>query len=201
MEDIINDRCGWAGNDGLYIKYHDEEWGRQVTDDKILFEFLILESAQAGLSWITILRKREGYRQAFYNFDVKLVAGMTTEDVDRLMRLDGIVRNRLKITSAITNAHCFMNVQREYGSFYNYILSFMPDEQPIINNYKTIKEIPSASPESDAISRDMKKRGFKFFGSTTCYAYLQATGFVNDHLEDCLCKNKESYYRHSKKHK
>lgn len=188
MEDIINDRCGWAGNDGLYIKYHDEEWGRQVTDDKIFFEFLILESAQAGLSWITILRKREGYRQAFYNFDVKLVAGMTTEDVDRLMRLDGIVRNRLKITSAITNAHCFMAVQREYGSFYNYILSFMPNEQPIINNYKTIKEVPSASPESDAISRDMKKRGFKFFGSTTCYAYLQATGFVNDHLEDCLCK-------------
>lgn len=188
MEDIFNDRCGWAGNDGLYIKYHDEEWGRQVTDDKILFEFLILESAQAGLSWITILRKREGYRQAFYNFDVKLVAGMTTEDVDRLMRLDGIVRNRLKITSAITNAHCFMAVQREYGSFYNYILSFMPNEQPIINNYKTIKEVPSASPESDAISRDMKKRGFKFFGSTICYAYLQATGFVNDHLEDCFCK-------------
>lgn len=201
MEDIFNDRCGWAGNDGLYIKYHDEEWGRQVTDDKILFEFLILESAQAGLSWITILRKREGYRQAFYNFDVKLVAGMTTEDVDRLMRIDGIVRNRLKITSAITNAECFMAVQREYGSFYNYILSFMPDEQLIINNYKTIKEVPSASPESEAISRDMKKRGFKFFGSTTCYAYLQATGFVNDHLEDCLCKNKESYYRHSKKHK
>lgn len=126
---------------------------------------------------------------------------MTTEDVDRLMRFDGIIRNLLKITSAITNAHCFMAVQREYGSFYNYILSFMPNEQPIINNYKTIKEVPSASPESDAISRDMKKRGFKFFGSTTCYAYLQVTGFVNDHLEDCLCKNKESYYRHSKKHK
>ena len=176
MEDLVNRRCGWAGTDDLYVKYHDEEWGKLVTDDKTLFEFLVLESAQAGLAWITILRKREGYKKAFYNFDVEKVAAMTSDDIDRLMLFDGIVRNRLKIASTITNARCFIAIQKEFGSFYNYTLS--------------LKEIPVTTPESDAMSKDMKKRGFKFFGSTICYAHMQATGFVNDHLVGCLCRKK-----------
>ncbi|MDH6355726.1 DNA-3-methyladenine glycosylase I [Dysgonomonas sp. PH5-45] len=191
MEDIINKRCGWAGTDSLYVKYHDEEWGRLVTDDKTLFEFLVLESAQAGLAWITILRKREGYRKAFYNFDVEKVAEMTPNDIDRLMQFDGIVRNRLKIASTITNAQCFMAVQKEFGSFYNYILSFFHSQQPVVNNFKSLNEIPAVCPESDAMSKDMKKRGFKFFGSTICYAYMQATGFVDDHLDGCFCREKK----------
>mgnify|MGYP005754226011 CR=1 FL=1 len=191
MEDLINGRCGWAGTDDLYVKYHDEEWGRPVTDDKTLFEFLILESAQAGLAWITILRKREGYRKAFYDFDVERVAEMTSDDIDRLMRFDGIVRNRLKIASAITNARCFRTIQKEFGSFYNYTLSFFPGKQPVVNHFESLNEIPAASPESDAMSKDMKKRGFKFFGSTICYAYMQAAGFVNDHLEGCFCREKK----------
>ena len=191
MKDIINTRCGWAGTDELYIKYHDEEWGRFVTDDKTLFEFLVLESAQAGLAWITILRKREGYKKAFHHFDVEQVARMTSEDIEQLMQFDGIIRNRLKIKSTITNAKLFLTIQKEFGSFYNYILSFFPDKKPIINKFKSLSEIPVSSPESDAMSKDMKKRGFKFFGTTICYAYLQATGFINDHLTDCICrKNK-----------
>ena len=191
MKDIINTRCGWAGKDELYIKYHDEEWGRLVTDDKTLFEFLVLESAQAGLAWITILRKREGYKKAFHHFDVEQVARMTSEDIEQLMQFDGIIRNRLKIKSTITNAKLFLTIQKEFGSFYNYILSFFPDKKPIINKFKSLSEIPVSSPESDAMSKDMKKRGFKFFGTTICYAYLQATGFINDHLTDCICrKNK-----------
>lgn len=188
MKDLINVRCGWAGTDELYVKYHDEEWGKLITDDKTLFEFLVLESAQAGLSWITILRKREGYREAFHNFDVKKVAQMTQEDVERLMQFDGIVKNRLKINCTINNARLFMAVQKEFGSFYEYTLSFFPNRQPIVNNFKTLSQIPATSPESDAMSKDMKKRGFKFFGSTICYAHLQAAGFVNDHLEGCFCK-------------
>lgn len=188
MEDLINTRCGWAGTDELYIKYHDEEWGKLVTDDRTLFEFLVLESAQAGLAWITILRKREGYREAFLHFDVEKVAQMTSEDVERLMQFDGIVKNRLKINSTINNAKLYMVIQEEFGSFYKYILSFFPNQQPIVNNFKSLGQIPGTSPESDAISKDMKKRGFKFFGSTICYAFLQAAGFVNDHLEGCLCK-------------
>lgn len=190
MEDLVNKRCGWAGTDDLYVKYHDEEWGRLVTDDKTLFEFLVLESAQAGLSWITILRKREGYRKAFHDFDAERVAAMTPDDVERLMQFEGIVRNRLKITATITNAGCFREIQHEFGSFYNYILSFFPERKPIVNHYRSLKEIPASSPESDAMSRDMKKRGFKFFGSTICYAHLQAAGFVNDHLEGCFCREK-----------
>ncbi|NDV96626.1 DNA-3-methyladenine glycosylase I [Dysgonomonas sp. 521] len=188
MEDFVNGRCGWCGNDKLYVKYHDEEWGRLVTDDKILFEFLVLESAQAGLSWITILRKREGYRKAFHDFDVEKVATMTSEDIERLMLFEGIVKNRLKITSTISNAKLFIDIQKEFGSFYNYTLSFFPGRKPIVNNFKSLSEIPVSSPESDAMSKDMKKRGFKFFGSTICYAHLQASGFVNDHLVDCFCK-------------
>ena len=135
MQDITNGRCGWCGTDELYVKYHDQEWGKLVTDDKTLFEFLVLESAQAGLSWITILRKREGYRKAFYNFDAELVAQMTDEDIERLMQFEGIVKNRLKIKSTITNAKLFLAVQKEFGSFYNYTLSFFPDKKPIINTF------------------------------------------------------------------
>ncbi len=188
MEDIVNGRCGWCGTDELYIKYHDQVWGRLVTDDNTLFEFLILEGAQAGLSWITILRKREGYRKAFHNFDVQKVAQMTDEDVERLTKFHGIIKNRLKIKSAINNAKLFMKVQKEFGSFYNYTLSFFPNNQPIVNNYNSLSEVPATSPESDAMSKDMKKRGFKFFGSTICYAHLQASGFVNDHFLDCICR-------------
>lgn len=188
MEDMINDRCGWCGTDELYVAYHDDEWGRPVTDDKTLFEFLVLESAQAGLSWITILRKREGYRAAFHDFDVRRVAGMTDADIERLMQFEGIVKNRLKIASTINNARLFMEIQSEHGSFYDYVISFFPGKKPIVNSPKSLSEIPASSPESDAISRDMKKRGFKFFGSTICYAYLQATGFVNDHLVGCRCR-------------
>ena len=188
MENIINGRCGWCGTDELYVKYHDEEWGKLVTDDKILFEFLVLEGAQAGLSWITVLRKREGYRKAFHNFDVEKVAQMTDKDVERLTQFDGIVKNRLKIKSTISNAKLFIELQKEFGSFYNYTLSFFPNKKPIVNNLKSLSEIPVSSPESDTMSKDMKKRGFKFFGTTICYAHLQATGFVNDHLTDCFCR-------------
>lgn len=188
MEDLINGRCGWAGTDDLYIKYHDQEWGRLVTDDHTLFEFLVLESAQAGLSWITILRKREGYREAFHNFEVEKVAQMTDEEIERLMLFDGIIRNRLKIKSTINNAKLFMAIQKEFGSFYNYTLSFFPNQKPIINNIQTLSQINPTSAESDAMSKDLKKRGFKFFGSTICYAHLQAAGFINDHLEGCICK-------------
>ena len=144
MEDLINARCGWAGTDELYIKYHDEEWGNLVTDDKTLFEFLVLESAQAGLSWITILRKREGYREAFHHFDVQKVAQMTSEDIERLMKFDGIVKNRLKINSTINNAKLFMAIQQEFGSFYEYILSFFPQQPPMLNNFKTLSQIPAS---------------------------------------------------------
>lgn len=156
MQDIINGRCGWCGTDELYVNYHDKEWGRLVTDDDTLFEFLVLESAQAGLSWITILRKREGYRKAFCNFDAGRVAQMTDEDVERLMRFDGIVRNRLKIKSTIINARLFLAIQKEFGSFYNYTLSFFPDRKPIVHTFNSLSEIPVSSPESDAMSRDMK---------------------------------------------
>lgn len=192
MENLINARCGWAGTDPLYIEYHDREWGRLVTDDKTLFEFLVLESAQAGLSWITILRKREGYREAFHGFDAEKVARMTEEDVERLMQFDGIIRNRLKIRSTIHNAKLFLAIQKEFGSFYDYTLSFFPDRKPIVNHIERLSQIAPTSPESDAMSRDMKKRGFKFFGSTICYAHLQAAGFVDDHLEGCFCKKGRS---------
>lgn len=188
MQDLVNGRCGWCGTDDLYIKYHDEEWGKPVTDDKVLFEFLILESAQAGLNWLTILKKRNGYRQAFHNFNIDSVARMTDEDCEKLMQFKGIIRNRLKIKSTVINARLFLSVQKEFGSFYNYIRSFFPDGKPIVNNFLSLREIPASSPQSDAISRDMKKRGFKFFGTTICYAYLQATGFINDHLTNCICR-------------
>ena len=181
-------RCGWCGNDPLYMKYHDEEWGKLVEDDKMMFEFLVLESAQAGLSWITILRKRENYRKAFANFDVEKVANFTEKNVEQLLQNEGIIRNKLKINSTISNAKHFIEIQQEFGSFCNYLRSFFPGGKPIINNWQTLDELPASSPISDAMSKDMKKRGFKFFGTTICYSHLQATGWINDHLTDCSYK-------------
>lgn len=181
-------RCHWPGNDPLYIKYHDEEWGKEVHDDQIFFEFIILESAQAGLSWITILRKRENYREAFAGFDPVKIAQFTSADVDRLLQNPGIIRNRLKIQAAISNARHFLTVQKEFGSFDKYLYSFMPDGKPIRNMVRSAADVPARTEISDAISKDMKKRGFKFFGSTICYAHMQATGMVNDHIADCFCR-------------
>jgi len=175
-------RCAWCGTDPLYMEYHDKEWGKVVHDDETFFEFLVLESAQAGLSWITILRRRENYRKAFANFDVQKVAAMQPPDAERLMQDEGIIRNRLKITTTITNAQNFIKVQQEFGSFYKYLYSFMPNGKPIVNQPGSI---PVRTEISDSISKDMKKRGFKFFGTTICYAYMQATGMVNDHVVGC----------------
>jgi len=186
MEDTR--RCGWCKSDPIYLKYHDEEWGREVTADAKMFEFLVLESAQAGLSWITILKRRDGYRNAFADYNAEKVAAFTEEDVERLMQDTGIIRNRNKILATISNAKCFLNVQSEFGSFCNYLKSFLPDGKPIINQWKSLSEIPPSTPLSDTISKDMKKRGFKFFGTTICYAHLQAVGYVNDHLSDCSYK-------------
>src|SRR5690606_2049955 len=156
------ERCPWCGGDELYTKYHDEEWGKIVTDDKILFEFLILESAQAGLSWITILRRREGYRKAFANFDYKQVAVFTAEKVEELLQNPDIIRHRGKIEAAISNARIFMDIQREFGSFYTYLYSFMPNKQPVINQVANLSLVPAHNALSDAISKDLKKRGVKF---------------------------------------
>ncbi len=181
-------RCSWCGTDPLYVKYHDEEWGKEVHDDKILFEFLILEAAQAGLSWITILRKRENYRRLFADFDAEKVASFTPEDIERILLDPGIIRNRLKVTSAVSNAKLFLEIQNEFGSFDKYLYSFMPNHKPIVNAVKNMGDIPARTEISDAIAKDMKKRGFKFFGTTICYAHMQATGMVNDHFEECSFK-------------
>ena len=188
-KELAQKRCRWCGNDPLYVRYHDEEWGRPATDDRTLFEFLTLESAQAGLAWITILRKREGYRKAFLDFDYKQVAEMTDADEARLMLYNGIVRNRLKIHSAITNARIFGEIVSEFGSFYNYIIGFFPERRRIINDVPDESALPASTPISYAISKDMRRRGFKFFGPTVCYAFLQATGFIDDHRNDCICKS------------
>jgi DNA-3-methyladenine glycosylase I len=178
-------RCGWCKSDPLYVAYHDEEWGVPVRDDRRLFEFLLLEGAQAGLSWITILRKRENYRRAFAGFDAEKVARYGLRQVERLLADPGIVRNRLKIEAAINNAKRFLAVQEEFGSFDAYIWRFV-DGRPIVNRWKSLKQVPASTPESDTLSRDLKARGFKFVGSTICYAHMQATGMVNDHLLDCF---------------
>ena len=177
-------RCGWA-NGELYVAYHDTEWGVPVHDDRRLFEFLILEGAQAGLSWITILKKRENYRRAFDQFDASAIAGYDKRKVQELLADPGIVRNRLKIESAVKNAKAFLTVQEEFGSFNKYIWRFV-DGQPIRNRWKSLKEVPARTPASDAMSRDLLKRGFKFVGSTICYAFMQAVGMVNDHTTDCF---------------
>ncbi len=181
-------RCGWCGTDPLYVKYHDEEWGKPVYDDRILFEFLILEGAQAGLSWITILKRREGYKNAFADFDVQKVAAFTEADEERLMNDPGIIRNRLKVKAAIGNARLFIAIQKEFGSFSDFIWGFLPNKKPIVNVVKSMADVPARTEISDAISKDMKKRGFKFFGTTICYAHMQATGMVNDHIEGCISK-------------
>lgn len=181
-------RCSWCTSDPIYITYHDEEWGKEITDDHKMFEFLVLESAQAGLSWITILKRREAYKSAFAGFNAVKVAAMTEADVERLMQDSGIIRNRNKIESTITNAVHFLKIQKECGSFCNYLRSFLPEGKPIINHWKSLSEVPASTPLSDAISKDMKKRGFKFFGTTICYAHLQAVGYVNDHTDDCHYK-------------
>jgi DNA-3-methyladenine glycosylase I len=177
-------RCAWAGEDPLMIAYHDEEWGRPVHDDRVLFEFLVLEGAQAGLSWSTVLGKREGYRQAFAGFDVEKVARFGAADVKRLMGDAGIVRNRLKIESTIENARHLREVAWELGSFDAYLWRFVGGKQ-LRARRRTMKDVPATSPESDALSKDLKKRGFRFVGSTITYAFMQAVGMVGDHVEGC----------------
>lgn len=177
-------RCGWAA-DPLHAIYHDEEWGRPVHDDRVLFEFLILEGAQAGLSWSTILKKREGYRKAFANFDPLKVSRFDKKKRSVLMKDEGIVRNRLKIESSVTNAQAFLAVQKEFGSFDRYIWSFVGGK-PIVNRRASLKAIPASTPESDAMSRDLKRRGFRFVGTTICYAFMQACGLVDDHVSHCF---------------
>lgn len=178
-------RCPWAGNDPLYQDYHDQEWGVPCRDDQKLFEFLVLESAQAGLAWITILRKREHYRRAFAEFRPEQVASFNRQDIVQLLQNRGIVRNRLKIESAVSNARLFLDIQSKFGSFADYLWGFV-DNRPIQNHWQDSDAVPATTPLSDTISKDMKKRGFRFFGSTICYAYLQATGLVNDHLTGCF---------------
>ena len=192
MREIINmlpeekiNRCDWAGNDPLYQKYHDEEWGIPVYDDAKLFEFLILETFQAGLSWITILRKRENFRKTFDHFDYQKVAKYDSKKESELLQNAGIIRNKLKIKAAISNAQCFLKIQEKFGSFSTYLWNFV-DGKPILNHRKTMKEVPATTPLSDKISKDLKKRGFKFVGSTIVYAHLQACGIVNDHLTTCF---------------
>ncbi|MBI4721174.1 MAG: DNA-3-methyladenine glycosylase I [Chitinivibrionia bacterium] len=181
-------RCAWPASNLLMQKYHDEEWGVPLHDDRAFFEFLVLDAAQAGLSWLTILNKREGYRRAFDNFDVKKIARYADKKVEKLLADPGIVRNRLKVQSAVTNARAFLNVQEEFGSFDAYIWRFTGGK-PIQNAWKQLSELPTRSPESDAMSKELKKRGFSFVGSTICYAFMQAAGLVNDHTIEC--------YRHS----
>jgi DNA-3-methyladenine glycosylase I len=178
-------RCSWAGTDPLYVQYHDEQWGVPVHDDRLLFEMLVLEGAQAGLSWITILRKREAYVQAFRGFEPAVVARFGARDIARLLADVGIVRNRLKIESAIDNARAFLGLQREFGSFDAYVWAFV-DGRPVRNRWASLKEVPARSEVSDAMSKDLRKRGFRFVGSTICYAYMQACGMVNDHVVACF---------------
>jgi DNA-3-methyladenine glycosylase I len=178
-------RCAWAGGDALYRQYHDTEWGVPLHDDRALFEFLILEGAQAGLSWITILRKRENYRAAFDGFDATRIAAYGANKIESLLKDTGIVRNRLKVAAAVTNARQFLEVQQEFGSFDSFIWGFV-DGKPKQNHWRSHAEIPASTPESDEMSRELKRRGFKFVGSTICYALMQATGMVNDHTRDCF---------------
>lgn len=180
-------RCNWCEKDELYRNYHDKEWGKPVFDDDKLFEFLILETFQAGLSWYTVLAKRDNFRKAFDNFNYKIIANYKENKVEELLQNEGIIRNKLKVKATISNAISFMEVQREFGSFSKYIWNFV-DGKPIDNKPRSLKEVPATTPLSDAISKDLKKRGFKFVGSTVMYAHMQATGMVNDHVEDCFTR-------------
>lgn len=179
-------RCAWAGNDPLYRQYHDEEWGVPVHNDRRLFEMLNLEGAQAGLSWITILRKRENYRTAFDNFDAAQIARYDEAKIAALLANPGIVRNRLKVAGVVKNARAFLVIQQEFGSFDAYIWRFVGG-QPFVNHWRSLREIPTQTPEAEQMSKDLKKRGFTFVGPTICYAFMQAVGMVNDHTVDCFC--------------
>jgi len=181
-------RCKWCGSDPLYVTYHDEEWGVPVHEDRLLFEFLILEGAQAGLSWLTILKKRENYRRAFDTFNVEKVANYTEVDVERLMADTGIVRNRLKIESAIKNAKGVLTIEKEFGSFDTYLWDYI-DRTPIQNEWKRLEDVPAKTQIAERMSKDLKKRGFNFVGPTICYAFMQAIGMVNDHTTDCFRHN------------
>lgn len=178
-------RCEWCGKDALYIDYHDNDWGVPVHDDRLHFEMIILDGAQAGLSWITILKRRESYREAFDNFDAEKVARYSDKKIEKLLKNPGIIRNRLKVNSAVANAKAFLSVQEECGSFDEYIWQFT-DHRTIQNTWKSLSELPAKTSESDAMGNDLKKRGFSFVGSTICYAYMQAAGMVNDHVADCF---------------
>ncbi|MCX7709697.1 MAG: DNA-3-methyladenine glycosylase I [Clostridia bacterium] len=185
------ERCDWCKSEDIYVQYHDEEWGVPVHDDQVHFEFLVLESAQSGLSWITILKKRENYRKAYDGFDPIKVAQYGEKKVNELLSNPGIIRNRSKIESSINNAKRFIEIQKEFGSFDRYIWSFV-DHKPVVNRYEKVSEIPATSALSDQISKDLKKRGFKFLGSITIYSYLQAVGIVDDHINAC-CKKSLNY--------
>ncbi len=178
-------RCSWCGDDELYIKYHDREWGVPVYDDRKHFEFMVLESAQAGLSWLTILKKREGYREAYANFDPKVVAGFSDEKIEELLKHEGIIKNGKKIKASVNNAQRFIEIQEEFGSFSNYLWKFV-DYQPLINSWNDESEIPAQTDLSVAVSKDLKKRGFTFLGPIIVYSHLQATGVVNDHIQACF---------------
>lgn len=178
-------RCGWCGDDPLYVAYHDEDWGVPVHDDRKLFEMLILEGAQAGLSWLTILRKRENYRKAFDNFDAEKIAGYSEDDIARLLADPGIVRNRLKVNAAVKNARSALKVMEEFGTLDSYLWRFV-EGVPRQNRWKSMAELPARTPKSDRMSKDLKRRGFSFIGSTICYALMQSVGMVNDHLVDCF---------------
>lgn len=178
-------RCPWPGDDPLYIDYHDKEWGTPLHDDQKLFEFLILEGAQAGLSWITILKKRENYIKAFDEFTAEKIARYSARKIEQLLNNPGIVRNRLKINATVTNAQAYLDVLEQYSSFDEFIWQFV-DGKPVQNKWKTMKSVPAMTKQSDSMSKELKRRGFKFVGSTICYAYMQATGMVNDHLEKCF---------------
>jgi DNA-3-methyladenine glycosylase I len=184
-------RCPWCGSDELYIKYHDEEWGVPVHDEKKHFEFLVLESAQAGLNWLTILKKRENYRKAYDDFDANKVAQYDEEKINELLQNEGIIRNRKKIEASINNAKEFLKIQQEFGSFDKYIWGFV-NNQPLVNHWEDLSQVPATSELSDTVSAALKKKGFKFLGTTTVYAHLQATGIINDHLTSCFRYNKVS---------
>jgi DNA-3-methyladenine glycosylase I len=179
-------RCGWVNTEQIYIDYHDNEWGKPCHDDQKLFEMLLLEGFQAGLSWITILRKRESYRLALDNFDANICANYSEEKIQDLLKNEKLVRNRLKMYGIIANANAFLEVKKEFGSFATYIWGFV-NHKTIKSNYSNYKESPTSTEQSDAMSKDLKKRGFKFIGTTICYAYMQATGMVDDHSTDCFC--------------
>lgn len=183
-DSTVIERCSWCVKDPLYIKYHDLEWGVPCYDDRVIFEFLVLESAQAGLSWITILRKRENYRKAFADFDVVKVSKFTEAKIQSLLKNEGIVRNELKIRAAVNNAKEFIKIQKEFGSFSKYMWEFVGG-RPIQNKWNSLSKVPATTKESDTFAKDLKKRGFKFLGSTTIYAHMQALGMVNDHVISC----------------